>query len=231
MMAHARPESLTSIAFACGFASSSDFSRSSKQRFGLPPSSFDIDGWRKAHADALATSIPGEAERPRLRSLPPQHNPDKFRARIRDLPARTVAYIRVARPYEGDAVIKSIERLMAWAERHGCADSQWLGYQWDNPEITSLKDCRYYVAVVSDDFAPKGEIGRYEFPSMVVAKVEIRGDINLELRALQWFFGSWLPRSSYVPGDQPCFEAWIGRPFAHGFETFAVRAQLPIRRA
>jgi AraC family transcriptional regulator len=60
--------------------------------------------------------------------------------------------------------------------------------------------------------------------------VEIRGDINLELRALQWFYGSWLPRSRYVPDDQPSFEAWIGRPFADGFETFALRAQIPIRR-
>jgi AraC family transcriptional regulator len=151
--------------------------------------------------------------------------------RIRDLPARTVAYIRVARPYEGDGVIKAVERLISWAERHGCADSQWLGYQWDNPEITSLKDCRYYVAVVAEDFVPKAEVGRYQFPPMVIGEVEIRGDINLELRALQWFYGSWLPRSRYVPDEQPCFEAWIGRPFAHGFETFALRAQVPIRRA
>ena len=229
MMAHARPESLTSIALACGFASSSDFSRAFRQRFGVPPSLFDMHSWRKAHADALAATIPGEIDRRRLRSLPPRHNPDQFRVRIRDLPARTVAYIRVARPYEGDAVIKAVERLMSWAERHGCADSQWLGYQWDNPEITSLKDCRYYVAVVAEDFVPKGEIGRYHFPSMVIGEVEIRGDLNLELRALQWFYGSWLPRSRFVPDDQPSFEAWIGRPFAHGFETFALRAQVPIR--
>jgi AraC family transcriptional regulator len=229
MMTHARPGSLTTIALACGFASSSDFSRCFKQRFGVAPSAFDIGAWREAHADALAATIPGEVERPSLRSLPPRHNPDQFRVKIRDLPARTVAYIRVARPYEGDGVIKAIERLMSWAERHGCADSQWLGYQWDNPEITSLEDCRYYVAVVAEDFVPKGEIGRYEFPPMVIAEIEIRGDINLELRALQWFYGSWLPRSRYVPDDQPSFEAWIGRPFANGFETFALRAQLPIR--
>lgn len=231
MMAHARSESLTSIALACGFASSSDFSRCFKQRFGVPPSRFELDGWRAAHGDALAATIPGGFERPCLERLLPRSNPDQFRVRIRDLPARTVAYIRVSRPYEGDAVLKAIERLMAWAERLGYADSQWLGYQWDNPEITSLEDCRYYVAVVAEEFVPKGEIGRFEFPPMVVAEVEIRGDIHLELRALQWIYGSWLPRSGYVPDDQPGFEAWIGRPFAHGYETFAIRAQIPIRRA
>jgi AraC family transcriptional regulator len=66
---------------------------------------------------------------------------------------------------------------------------------------------------------------------MIVAQVEVRGGIDLELRALQWLYGTWLPRSGYVPDDQPGFEAWIGRPFAHGTEYFELYAQLPIKRA
>ena len=119
--------------------------------------------------------------------------------KIRDLPARTVAYIRVRNPYRGDAVAKATQRLITWAERHSLADGQWLGYQWDNPEITSLEDCQYHVAVEAERFAPKGEIGRFRFPPMIVAQVEIRGGIDLELRALQWLYGTWLPRSGYVP--------------------------------
>jgi AraC family transcriptional regulator len=57
------------------------------------------------------------------------------------------------------------------------------------------------------------------------------GGIALELRALQWLYGTWLPRSVYVPDDQPGFEAWMGRPFAHGTEHFELYAQLPIKRA
>jgi AraC family transcriptional regulator len=150
--------------------------------------------------------------------------------RIRDVPARAMAYVRVSRPYEGDAVVKAAQRLVAWAERRGLADGQWLGYQWDNPEITSLADCRYYVAVEAEQFTPKGEVGRFEFPPMAVAEVEVRGGIDLELRALQWLYGTWLPRSGFVPDDHPGFEAWIGRPFAHGTEYFEIRAQVPIRR-
>ena len=60
---------------------------------------------------------------------------------------------------------------------------------------------------------------------MVVAQLEIRGGLDLEMRALKWLYGSWLPRSGYVPDDQPCFEAWIGRPFAPWNGPFrAVRA-------
>jgi len=150
--------------------------------------------------------------------------------KIRQLPSRTVAYIRVANPYQGDAVVNAARRLVTWAERHSLADGQWLGYQWENPELVPLEQCRYHVAVEANRFTPQGEIGRYRFPPMTVAQVELRGGIDLELRALQWLFGAWLPRSGYVPDDHPCFEAWIGRPFAHGMEHFELHAQVPIKR-
>jgi AraC family transcriptional regulator len=230
LMAGSRRRSLTSIAQACGFSSSSDFSRCFKQRFGVAPSAFDVKAWCEARGDELERTVQQSLKSPRLERLPPRHNPDKFRVRIRDIAARSVAYIRVDRPYQGDAVVRAVGRLVAWAERQGFANGQWLGYQWDNPEITSLDDCRYYVAVEAEQFTPKGEVGRFRFPPMVVAEIEIRGGLELELRALQWLNGTWLPRSGYVPDDHPGFEAWIGRPFAHGTEYFEIRIQLPIRR-
>lgn len=231
LMAHAPRSSLTTVAFRCGFSSSSDFSRCFKQRYGAAPSAFDLEGWRQMHGATLEELVPEPAGRCHLDRLPTASNPDGFRVKIRDLPARTVAYIRVLDPYRGDAVALATRRLIAWAERHALADGQWLGYQWDNPEITSLEDCQYHVAVEAERFVARGEIGRFRFPPMVVAQVELRGGIDLELRALQWLYGTWLPRSGYVPDDQPGFEAWIGRPFAHGAEHFELYAQLPIRRA
>lgn len=231
MMSHWRRASLTRIAVSCGFSSSSDFSRSFKQHFGAPPSTFDMDSWRKSHRDDLEALVDGESERLHLRRLAASRNPDRFRVKIRALPARHVAYIRVANPYQGSAVLDATRRLMAWAERNSLADGQWLGYQWENPELVPLEFCRYHVAVEAERFSPTGEIGQFRFPPMVVAQVELRGGIDVELRALQWLYGAWLPRSGYVPDDQPCFEAWIGRPFAHGAEHFELNAQLPIREA
>ncbi len=230
LMARPRPPSFTAIALACGFASSSDFSRSFKQRFGIPPSAFDVATWRRDHGAQLQALVDQAVPPPHVDRLPPRHNPDAFRVRLRDLPARTVAYIRVDRPYQGDGVVKAVRNLLAWAERNGFADSQWLGYQWDNPEVTSLADCRYYVAVEADGFTPKGVIGRYRFSPMTVADIALKGGLDLELRALQWLYGSWLPRSGFVPDDQPGFEAWVGRPFAHGMEQFELSVQVPVRR-
>jgi AraC family transcriptional regulator len=230
LMSHNRSTSLTTIALACGFSSSSDFSRCFKQHFGVPPSAFDIRAWREAHGDKLNAIVEPATELPHIDRLPPRQNPDSFRVKIRDLPSRTVAYIRVDKPYRGNGVLRAVESLLAWAERNSFADGQWLGYQWDDPEITSLDDCRYYVAVEADPFTPKGAVGRYHFPPMTVAQVAVRAGIDLELRALRWLYGSWLPRSGYVPDDHPSFEAWIGRPFAHGTEFFELLVQLPIRR-
>jgi AraC family transcriptional regulator len=231
LMSRTRPPSLTTIALACGFSSSSDFSRCFKRRFGVPPSSFDIRAWRQARGAELEAIVEEATKLAHLDRLPPRQNPDSFRVKIRDLPLRTVAYIRVDRPYQGNGVMKAVQNLVAWAERNGLADGQWLGYQWENPEITSLEDCRYYVAVEAERFTPKGEVGRYRFPPMTVAQIAIRGGLDLELRALQWLYGSWLPRSGYVPDDHPSFEAWIGRPFAHGTEFFELFVQLPIQPA
>jgi AraC family transcriptional regulator len=230
LMARSRAPSLTAIAQACGFSSSSDFSRCFKQRFDVAPSAFDIEAWRAAHGDELEATVRRNSVPLHVSCLPARRNPDKFRVTIRDIAPRHVAYICVARPYQGDAVMRAIRRLVAWAERHGLAGGQWLGYQWDNPEITSLEDCRYYAAVEAEQFIPRGEIGRFAFGPMTVAQIEIRGDLELELRALQWLYGAWLPRSGYVPDDYPGFEAWIGRPFAYGSEYFEIRVQLPIRR-
>lgn len=225
-----RRDTLTTIGLKCGFSSSSDFSRCFKQRFGVAPSAFDIKSWRDAHAAELQGEVAAATKGLHLDRLPAGHNPDGFNVKIREVPARTVAYIRVLKPYRGDAVIKACRRLVTWAECNSLADGQWLGYQWENPEITALEDCQYHVAVEAERFTAKGEIGRFRFPPMTVAQVEVRGGIDLELRALQWLYGTWLPRSGYVPDDQPGFEAWIGRPFAHGTEYFEIHVQLPVRR-
>jgi AraC family transcriptional regulator len=121
-LARPRPPSLTAIALTCGFSSSSDFSRCFKRRFGVAPRSFNVGAWRRAQGAELEAMVEQFAARPHVVRLPPRHNPDAFRVRIRELPARTVAYIRVDRPYQGDRALKAVRRLMAWAERRGLAD-------------------------------------------------------------------------------------------------------------
>ena len=226
--------SLTEIALACGFSSPSDFSRSFKQRYGVPPSAFDLDTFRGERRKELEAIVESSGMVARLEKLPPGENPDGFEVELCELPARHVAYTRVFDPFRPDAASSACLRMLDWAIERGLADGQWLGYMWDNPEIVALEDCRYDVGLVVPDFSqvePEGEVGRFDFPPMRVAQVEMRGPIDMEMRLLEWFYRSWLPSSGYVPDDQPAFEAWIGRPFAHGMEHFEIHAQIPVVRA
>jgi AraC family transcriptional regulator len=229
LMSHAPRRSLTDVALDCGFSSSSEFSRSFKQHYGLPPSVFDIETFRNCRREQLERVLSSQNGSPRITTLPAGQNPDGFEVKLRNLPARRVAYIRVLEPYREGVAQAACERLLAWAIERGLADGQWLGYMWDEPEIVALADCRYDVALVVDDVDPQGEIGRFDFPPMRVAEVVLSGDIALEARAIDWLYKTWLPRSGYVPDNQPAFEAWIGRPFAHGNEHFEIACQLPIK--
>ncbi len=231
LMSHAPKRSLTDVALDCGFGSSSDFSRSFKQHYGASPRSFDLDTFRNTRREEFERYLSSRDGGPRFTSLPAGENPDGFEVQLRDLPARTVAYIRVLDPYREGVAQAACERLLAWAIERGLADGQWLGYMWEEPEIVALKDCRYDVALVVDDIEPAGEIGRFEFPPMRVAEVVLSGDIELEMRAIDWLYKTWLPRSGFVPDNQPAFEAWIGRPFEHGVTHFEIACQLPVKPA
>lgn len=225
-----RSRSLTDIALACGFSTSSDFSRCFKQQYGVPPSRFDVATFRKDRRDEWTSAIADAEHQHLLKGLEPGENPDGFEVELRELPARTVAYLRVINSYRPGAVPEAAERLVTWADARGLADGQWLGYMWDDPEIVPNEKCRYDVGLEVPAVPRGDEVSAIEFPAMLVAEVEIRGGIDLEVRALDWLFGTWLPASGYVPAELPCFEAWIGRPFAHGFAHFELKAQIPVER-
>ncbi len=224
-----RPEmSLTDIALATGFSSSSDFSRSFRGQYGVSPRAFDVETFRRFKRQQLVSLAPPE-QRHRLRRLPVGENPDGFEVRLRDLPARRVAYIRVHKPYEGTGVAEATARLMAWAKERGLEAGQWLGYQWDDPKIVSLDKCRYDVGLEVPSPTPAhGEVVAIDFAPMKVAELELAGPPDVEQRALDWLFQSWLPQSGFAPAHQPCFEAWKGQPYAHGTEYFELSVQLPV---
>ena len=206
MMAHARRPSLTTIALTCGFSSSSDFSRCFRQRFGVPRA-------RSTSRVARIGSSAVRASRQRSRSEPAERlhrrpafgrrrrtstgcrrgQPGRIQGEIRDCPhARwrtSASAIRTEetpspRPPNASSPGPNATR---WQTASGSGTSGTIR------RSLPLEDCQYHVAVEAERFTPKGEIGRFRFPPMVVAQVEVRGGIDLELRALQWLFGDVAP--------------------------------------
>lgn len=223
-----RPDApLTDIALATGFAGSSDFSRSFRAHFGVPPSAFDVDAFRETRRVELATKTVPDAPH-RLEGLPAGANPDNFVPRIRKLPARRVAYMRANEPYTSGSVVPTVERMVAWARDRGLAGNQWLGYMWEDPEVVAVEDCHYDIGVEIPDGTDTTGVNVTRFPPLTVVELDMIGGIDLEMRALDFIYRTWLPTSGYVPDHQPGFEAFIGEPFAHGTEHFELRVQIAI---
>ena len=226
LLSYGGERTLTEIALESGFGSSSSFSRTFRKRFGVAPRAFDVEEFRRTRRGEMIGALPGGE---RLARLPDGTNPDGFTVRLRKLPARRVAYVRVFRPYEADRVHRAALQMLAWARGRGLAGGQWLGYQWDDPEIVPLAQCRYDIGLeVSGIVTLDGGVSETRFPTMTVAEIDIAGTVELELRAIDWLYRTWLPRSGYVPDHQPGFEAFIDEPFAHGTEYFTLKAQIPV---
>ncbi len=60
---------------------------------------FDLDTFRNSRRDEFERVLSSQEGGPRSPRLPVGQNPDGFEVRLRDMPARTVAYIRVLDPY------------------------------------------------------------------------------------------------------------------------------------
>src|ERR1019366_716684 len=103
LMSHGAGMSLTEVAIGCGFGSSSDFSRSFRDRFGVPPSAFDLEEFRKMRRQQMVDALP-EGEK--------------------------LAYLRVFRPFEG-GVVEAAAKLVDWAKARGLEGGQWLGWMWE----------------------------------------------------------------------------------------------------
>lgn len=224
LLANRRELSLTDIALECGFSSSSDFSRSFRAHFGVPPRLYDVDRARQTGREEMQKKLHIDPAR-----VAQSADPQAFQLELLDLPARRVAYLRVHRPYEGQGVLEAIARLRSWAEPRGLAGGQWLGYQWDDPELVALEKCRYDLGLeIPDDIELSEEVSEALFPPMKVAQLEIKGPVELELRALHWIYETWLPNSGYAPDHQPGFEVWNGAPFAHGLTHFELRIHIAV---
>ncbi|MFT3712077.1 MAG: AraC family transcriptional regulator [Archangium sp.] len=215
LLSHTK-RSMTDIALELGFASSSDFSRSFKAHFGTPPRRFDLQKWR-------------EDGRAKLTKVPLAKHDDGFSVRLRELPARRVAYVRVFRPFEPGRVEKAASQMVAWARKRKLERQQWLGYQWEEPELVPLEKCRYDVGLeIAEDVVLDEPVSETRFPAMTVAELKFSGSLEKEIRAFEWLYGEWLPKSGRVPAHQPAFEAWDGLPFEHGNEHFELRVQLAV---
>ena len=222
--------SLTEIALDCGFSSSSTFSRSFGQYFGITPS-----GYRKG----------GEIKNSKIRKdlfpmdeyLIPMSGDDlrkNFPVGIRRFPERRVAFVRVIGGYEEDRVPKAFQMLIKWA-KDNCFWEQAtvFGMSLDDPTVTPKEKYRYEACLtVPDGTCPDRETGisLTTMPGMDYAVTSVSGDIRRMATATNYLFTSWLIGSEYEPEHQPGMEIFRDKEKVLDWEHFDLELCLPVRK-
>ena len=218
-------ESITEIAFKCGFTDISVFSRNFKAYFNISAS-----GYRKQHPEfsniSQLNSKKEQVEKDFLAYFCPDSKTLKWRsimnfcksAEVKEFPEMTVAYVRHIGPYKGDQQLfdRLWGKLCSWAGANNLLqqpDVKFLIIYHDDPNVTAEDKLRMSVCLsVPENTKVDGEIGKMKIDAgkYLVARFEISGDQFTD--AWAWVYGQWFPNSGYQPDDGPCFELYPEEP-------------------
>ncbi len=211
LMEHGSKATLTDIALRTGFASSSDFSRAFKQRYGFSPRGYSRE--RLLQESKIRQDLQRNPYY-HLSKLPVRTNTDRFRVRLVDQPRQRIAFVRVIDTTNMNKLVEAYQQLMNWGTAQGIIPgAQLIGMSRDNPEITPLTQYQFdWCLVVPEGVRPRGDVSDGIIPANRYAVVYSHGDISKEYRAWKYLYDSWLPGSSCEPADSPALEQYRSYP-------------------
>ncbi len=204
-------KTVTEIALASGFNDLSVFSRNFRDFFGISPT-----GWRKKSNNHQ--TFDHSSEYVDIESNRNQHMEQLQHAEVRDLPDRTVAYIRHIGPYAGDESLFSrlFGRLFEWAGPRGLLDKPGAVphvIYHDDPGVTAAEKLRMSVCLPVPGHTPvQGETGMMNLPGgrYLTARFNISPENMPD--AWKWIYGGWFPGSGYQPADRLAYEVYPEPP-------------------
>jgi AraC family transcriptional regulator len=228
-MTHGPKATLTQIALACGFASSSDFSRAFTQAYGFSPRGYSRERFleeSKIRQDLMANAGYN------LGKLPDARNPDGFRVRLLDRPAERIAYVRVIGCEKPEKLLAGLNRLLDWGRRSGLVPgARLIGTSQDHPDVTPLNKYRYdWCLVLPPGAEPGREVSAGRIPANRFASLHCQGDIHKLDRAWRHLFLVWLPGSGYQPTDEPAHEVYHGYDCPMDGSPFDIDCRVPVKR-
>ena len=216
-------ESVTQIAFKCGFTELAIFSRNFKKYFRKSASSYRLE---KISNISQMNSKKNKARQKTETYFCPNSNKIKWRTEmklsksveVRQIPQMTVAYLRHTGPYKGDESLfeKLWNQLFTWAGPRGLIggpDFKSLVIYQADPNVTEESKLRMRICIsIPRETEVDGVFGKLEIQSgkYVVARFVVNASQFQE--AWEWVYGTWFPTSGYQPDDGPCFEMYPEEP-------------------
>lgn len=230
-------DSISDIAYKCGFRSLSVFSKNFKSYFKESATSF-----RKKNSNLnKVNSISDKKELLPSIYICEHSKLIKWKVdmknnesiEVKELAELPVVYLRHIGPYQGNSVLfeKLFSKLFAWAAPKGLLDNgdfQTVIVYHDDPDVSDKSKLRTSICLTAKESTEvDGEIGKMvlEKGKYVVARFNLKPD-EFQV-AWDWIMGSWFPSSGYQPDDKVCFELYPEEP-KNG--VFKVDICVPVRK-
>jgi AraC family transcriptional regulator len=209
-------QSITEVAFGCGFTSQAVFARAFRERFGQSASQWRLAGSKECKAKGKKAQTNGkggeelaEASRYALpRWVPQRHLNEEEKSVevvIEEMPAIRAAYIRRIGPY-AEASCQAWEALSRWAGPRNLFGPGHICFSlsYDDPAVTPPEKLRYDACIEVDAETPIEEpAGEVRLPARRVAKARYCGPARGIADAYTELYSRWLPASGFVPADAP----------------------------
>lgn len=196
------------VAIECGFSSQAAFARAFRQRFGVSATEFRSLSFSEAAklAAKWGPDLQQAFHKQLRRSMSPREE-DRLRKSItlKRIDSLTVIYhatTMISEEHVGEQFRKLADRAEAYDIEIDL--SQCFGAMYDFPLHTPLDKCRYRACIgVSGESAPHPKFSTMTIDGGKYGVFPVKGDIELSIRYLIFFFSKWLKASHFQRSENP----------------------------
>jgi len=221
---------IAEIAMNCGFSSPSTLSRSFKQYFGIAPSVYRNNG--KIENSKICKELFPVSQY--LEPMSEEELVTAFPVKIKELPARRIAYIRVVDSYREGVVIEAFGQMVEWAKKMNLYETQsFFGMSIDDPMITPKEKYRYEVCMtLPDSFEINNQspMDTMILPACKYAMTTAVGEFNRVATAISYLFNNWLVNSDYEPEHQHGLEVFLDKEKVCDWSYFNLELYIPVKK-
>ncbi|MDH6307001.1 AraC family transcriptional regulator [Parabacteroides sp. PF5-5] len=228
------------IAFHCGFANVSSFSRTFKTYFGLTPKEFREqekaiylkDGIRYGKNCKAVSKIGKHPQQVNIQLCSVEFNKliiMDTKIEVKQMPELNLIYCRHTGAF--NKIGQAYEKLFRWAIPRGLVtpETKTITVYRDDPAITTIEKVRQDASIiVKSEIKVEGEISKSTLPAgkYAVGRFEIK---ETEFEEAWNTMCAWLTESGYQPDDNPTYEYYHNDYSEHPEHKFIVDICIPVK--